>query len=82
MYNDYYLRFEESDNGGTTSWHNLPSVSKPSGTMYYNIEGMIYYWQDANSNNLAKVFRFTIVDYSTIKVYSYKNGLSYTLYRD
>ena len=82
LYNDYYLRFEESDNGGTTSWHNLPSVSKPSGTMYYNIEGMIYYWQGANSNNLAKVFRFTIVDYSTIKVYCYKNGLSYTLYRD
>lgn len=77
---DYYLDFYENDEGGTNSSHDLPWVSKPSGTKYYDIEDMIYYWDD-DYNHLAKVYRFEIIDYDTIKVFCYKNNRTYTLYR-
>lgn len=78
---DYYLNFYESDSGGTSSSFNLPWVAEPAGTKYYDIEDMIYYWDDDDSNHLAKVYRFEFVDYDTIKVFCYKNNRTYTLYR-
>ena len=78
----YYLNFYEyEEDGGTYSTFDLPWVYKPYGTKYYDIEDMIYYWDDDDSNHLAKVYRFEIVDYDTIKVFCYKNNRTYTLYR-
>ncbi len=78
---EYYLNFYEDEDGGTSSTHDLPWVEKPSGTMYYGIKSLIYAWEDADGNQLAKVYRFTINDYNTITVYCYKNGRTYKLYR-
>lgn len=78
----YYLNFyENEEDGGTYSEFDLPWVSKPSGTKYYDIEDMIYYWDNKDGKHLTKVYRFEIVDYDIIKVYCYKNNRTYTLYR-
>ena len=82
--NSYYFDityYFEMDDKYSTS-HSLPAVDKPDGTKYYGIEDLIYCWKDADSNVLAKVFQFTIVDYDTIEVYCYRNSKTYTLYRD
>ena len=73
----YY--FNMSENHFTRN--NLPATTKPSGGKYYDIEDLIYYWDDDSSNHLARVFKFTIVDCNTIKIYSYKDYNTYTLYR-
>ena len=78
---NYYLNFYESDGGGTSSSYNLPWVAEPSGTVYFNIENLIYIYEDANGNELAKVYRFTITDFNTISVYCYKDSRTYKLYR-
>lgn len=77
----YYLNFYPDENGLTYSNFDLPWVAEPYGTKYYVIDDMIYYWADENINHLAKVFRFEIVDYDTIKVFCYKNNRTYTMYR-
>ncbi|MBE6621725.1 MAG: hypothetical protein E7630_02095 [Ruminococcaceae bacterium] len=79
---DYYINFYESDGGGTSSEYNLPWVSEPYGTKYYDIRSLIYIYTNEDSKELAKVYRFEIVDYDTIKVFCYKNNRTYTLYRD
>ena len=78
---DYYLNFYENDDGNTTCSFNLPWVAEPAGTKYYDIEDLILYWDGDNNNHLAKVYRFEIVDFDTIKVYCYKDNKTYTLYR-
>ena len=78
---DYYINFYESNNGGTNCEYTLPWVSQPSGTKYYDIKSLIYIYTNEDSKELAKVFRFEIVDYDTIKVFCYKNNRTYTLYR-
>jgi hypothetical protein len=78
----YYLNFyENKEGGGTHSEYDLPWISEPKGTKYYDIEDMIYYYEDANEKHLSKVYRFEIIDYDIIKVYCYKNNRTYTLYR-
>jgi hypothetical protein len=77
----YYLSFYENDEGGTSTTYNLPWVEEPSGTVYFNIENLIYIYEDANGNELAKVYRFTITDFNTISVYCYKDSRTYKLYR-
>ena len=77
----YYFSFYKNEDGQTSSSFNLPWVSKPYGTKYYDIEDMIYYWDDANNNHLTKVFRIEIVDYNIINVFCYQNNRTYTLYR-
>lgn len=80
----YYLRFYEDDPEqpyGTYSQFDLPWVAKPKGTRYYDIEDLVYFWEDENYNRLANVFEFEIVDYNTIRVYCYKDGNTYTMRR-
>lgn len=77
---DGYYYFKRDDEMRTTSC-NIPQVNEPSGTKYYDIEDLIYYWDDAESNHLAEVYKFTIVDCNTITIFSYQNNQTYTLYR-
>lgn len=77
----YYLEFYENGDGSTHSHYNLPWVAEPSGTKYYDIRSMVYCWISEDSELLAEVYRFEIVDYDTLKVYCYKDGKTYTLYR-
>ena len=77
----YYFSFYENTNGGMNTSYNLPWVSEPSGTKYYDIEDGIYYYDNANGDHLTKVYQFEIVSYDVIKVYCYKNGRTYTMYR-
>lgn len=50
---------------------------------YYDFSDGIYYEYDSGSSNRHqyKNYKFTVVDWNTIRVYSYKNGTTYTLYR-
>ena len=77
----YYMSFYENYEGGTTCDYNLPWVDEPYGTVYFNIVGLTYIFEDDYGNELAKVYKFTIVDFDTIKVYCYKDNNTYTLYR-
>lgn len=79
--NGYYLTFYESENGGTSSEYNLPWVYEPAGTKYYDIRDLVYMYIDANSKELAKVYKFTINDFNSISVFCYKNNRTYKLYR-
>ncbi len=78
---EYYISFYENEDGGTSSRYNLPWVSEPSGTKYYYIEDRVYYYGNENNHRLAKVYRFEIVDFDTMRVYCFKNNRTYTVYR-
>ena len=77
----YYIEFYKNTNGGISASYTLPWPTQPSNVKYYEIDDMIFYWDDINSNHVMKVYRFEIVDYNTIRAYCYKNGQTYTLYR-
>lgn len=77
----YHIEFYKNNNGGISATYNLPWPTQPSNVAYYDIDDMIFYWDDINSNHVMKVYRFEIVDYNTIRVYCYKNGQTYTVYR-
>ncbi len=76
----YFLSFEQNSPGISTNF-NIPWVEEPDGTKYYDIVDNIFMWTDYNNQELAKVFKITVVDFNTIKVYSYKNNRTYTLTR-
>lgn len=78
---DYFLTFYEGDDDLMHSEYNLPWVPKPEGYKYYDIKDQIYIYIDEDHNELAKVFRFNLIDYDTIEVFCYKNNRTYTLYR-
>lgn len=75
----YYIQFYEKD-GSTWCSYDLPHT-RPYGTKYYDIENMIFYFDDANNKHLAEIYKFEFVDYNTMKVYCYKNYRTYTMYR-
>ena len=77
----YYMSFYENYEGGTTCDYNLPWVDEPYGTVYFNIVGLTYIFEDDYGNELAKVYKFTIINFDTIKVYCYEDNNTYTLYR-
>lgn len=77
---EYYLTFYKTDNG-TRCKYNLPQVYKPAGTKFYDIKDLIYKYTDANNTELAKVYKFTVLDFNTISVFCYKNNRTYKLYR-
>lgn len=77
----YHIEFYKNNSDGISATYNLPWPTQPDNVAYYDIDGMIFYWDDINSNHVMKVFRFEIVDYNTIRVYCYKNSQSYYLYR-
>lgn len=77
----YYIQFTEQEEGGMQCSYTLPYVQEPNGTKLYAIENMTYYFDDANGNHLAKVFQFEMLDYDIMRVFCFKNGNSYTLYR-
>ena len=79
--NGYYLTFYEREGGGTSSEYNLPWVYEPTGTKYFDIRDLVYMYIDANHNELAKVYKFTIHDFNSISVFCYKNNRTYKLYR-
>lgn len=78
---DYYLHFYEEEEDVMHCSYNLPWVEQPAGTKYYDIKDQTYIFIDEDYNQLAKVYRFDIIDYDTIQVLCYKNNRTYTLYR-
>lgn len=77
----YYIKFTKSDSGGYDSSHNVPWVAKPTGTKYYYINNMTYSWTDQDSNVLAEVYRFKLLEPDKIEVYAFKNQQTYTMVR-
>lgn len=77
----YYLKFYRNDAGGINSQCTLPWIPDPKGTKYYEIRNQTYVLTDENSNVIAEVYRFTLLEPDKIEVYAYKNEKSYTLVR-
>lgn len=77
----YYLKFYQNDSGGISSHYTLPWVPNPKGTKYYEIRNLTYVLTDEDSNVLAEVYRFKLLEPDKIEVYAYKNEKTYTLVR-
>lgn len=73
-----YLKMEERETGRFWCSYNLPWQYDGD---FYTIENGIYYEGYNNSSRKDKEFRFTIVSWSKIEVYCFKNGRTYTLKR-
>lgn len=85
---NYYFYVEKQDDGGYQSNSNLPSNTTDNS--YYDIKNGVYFlysqevpYYKIDSGNYEKVnvFRFSIIDADTITIYCFKDGSTYTLYR-
>ena len=79
--NSHYFILTQADSGGYTTSYNVPWVSKPAGTKYYEIRNLTYVHTDEDSNVLAEVYRFKLLEPDKIEVYAFKNQKTYTLVR-
>lgn len=79
----YSLKFErdKNDPDAISSTIDLPWVSKPAGTAYWDIKNLTYVWTDADDNILAKVYRFKLLEPDKIEVYAFKDQKTYTMIR-
>ena len=77
----YYLKFYQNDSGGISSQYTLPWIPNPKGTKYFEIRNLTYVLTDEDSNVLAKVYRFNLLEPDKIEVYAFKNQKTYTLVR-
>ena len=57
-------------------------MEAPDGADYFDIVEYVYWYEDEDDTQIAKVFEFEIIDEEEIEVYCYKDGETYTLYRD
>lgn len=76
-----YITFVRNDDNSHQSTYNLPWGEKPAGTKYINIVDCCFIFTDENSNELAKVYKFTFSTFDTMEVYCYSNGSTYYLSR-
>lgn len=79
--NSYYFKLTQTDVDKYYSSYNVPWVSKPAGTKYYEIRNLTYVHTDEDSNVLAEVYRFKLLEPDKIEVYAFKNQKTYTLVR-
>ena len=77
----YYIEFYDHEEGGIYSSFDAPWVAKPAGTKYYNIRNMTYIWFNEDSEELAKVYKFILLDINTMDVYCYSDGRTYRMTR-
>ena len=84
----YNFSMQEANDGSYHTNYNLPYLSLAHS--YFNIEDGIYFLFDQNVSvndqmlgeyEKKNVFRFTIIVEDTIKVYCYKDGSTYKLFR-
>ncbi len=73
----YYFKLKKKSDGSLQASYSLPY--KDLSNSYFSFEDGIY--QLSNNSKSKDVFKFTIVNDHTIKVYCYKNGKTYTMYR-
>lgn len=77
----YYFKFYQNDSGGISCQYTLPWISAPKGAKYYDIRDLIFVFTDEDSNVLAEVYRFKLLEPDKIEVYAFKNQKTYTLVR-
>lgn len=77
----HYFELTRSDSGGYDSNYNVPWVSKPAGTQYYEIRNLTFAHTDEDSNILAEVYHFNLLEPDKIEVYAFKNQKTYTMIR-
>ena len=88
----YYFSIKESSDGAYTSSYNLPHITRAHSQ--YEISSGLYCLYDKDVSVYERlmqqaqgmlertiVFRFSIIDADTISIYCYKDGSTYTLYR-
>ncbi len=73
----YKLSFDEDNNANTT----LPMPSSSQSSHGYSLNNLELDWTDSDDNVISQVFRFTLVDFDTVDVYSYSAGTTYTMHR-
>ena len=72
----YYFRMNADGNTN----YSLPWLALSNS--HYDIKDGIYYlYRESDTSTRKNVFKFTVVDETTMKVYCYKDGSTYTLYK-
>ena len=77
---NYYLKFEDRGDEGYYCHYNVPFTDHAN-TEYIDIIDMTFVHKDKDSKILGNVYDISIIDFNTIRVYSYSNNQTYTLYR-
>ena len=77
----YYIEFYDHEEVGIYSSFDAPWVAEPEGTKYYDIRNMTYIWINEDSEELAKVYKFILLDINTMDVYCYSDGRTYHMTR-
>ena len=77
----WYFTMAELEDGTCQTSYNLPWFDYGD---YYGIEDGVYflYVDGSYETDRRNMFRFTIISWDTISVYCYKDGSTYTLYRN
>jgi hypothetical protein len=77
---EIYFQMNDNDNRETNYQLRASSVYARSYGPYYSIEGTIYR-TGSDDNGWRNDLRFEFVDRNTLKVYAYRDGRTYTLYK-
>ncbi|MBE6793573.1 MAG: hypothetical protein E7532_01360 [Ruminococcaceae bacterium] len=77
---NYYLKFEDRGDEGYYCHYNVPFTDHAN-TEYIDIIDMTFVHKDKDSKILGNVYDISIIDFNTIRIYSYSNNQTYTLYR-
>lgn len=74
-----YLKFIKNSDNNFTCSYNLPFYDFGD---YFDIEDGVYLLCKTDSDETKKMLKLTILNEDTLQVFAYKNGKTYTLYRE
>ncbi len=77
---DYHIEFYYNDEDRVSVSYNIPYPDFDAD--YYQIKDMKFIYKRDNDNETKDVYKLTLVNANKMKVYSYKDGHTYTVYRD
>lgn len=80
-YDEYYLEFYYNDDNGISASYNIPYIDG-SDFQYYDIKDMKYIFTRDKDDKTKDNYKLTMVSADCMKVYSYEDGKTYTVYRD
>lgn len=80
-YDEYYLEFYYNGDNVISARYNIPYVDS-SDFQYYDIKDMKYIFTHDKDDETKDNYKLTMVSADCMKVYSYKDGKTYTVYRD
>lgn len=80
-YDEHYIEFYYNDKDGISTQYNIP-YTDDSDFQYYDIRNMKYVYTRDKDDKTKDNYKLTLLSADSMKVYSYKDGKTYTVYRD